>query len=50
MKDFEVYPVLKTGDKAWIEYETKDLVVVISLQAEAGREGRCLGDIDIFEA
>ena len=26
VKDFEVYPVLQTGDDAWIEYETKDLV------------------------
>lgn len=26
VKDFEVYPVLETSDKAWIEYETKDLV------------------------
>ncbi len=25
VKDFTVYPVLETGDKAWIEYETTDL-------------------------
>ena len=26
VKDFEVYPVLVTGDSAWIEHETKDMV------------------------
>lgn len=26
VKDFEVYPVLVTGDSAWIERETKDMV------------------------
>lgn len=41
--------MLETGDKAWVEYETKDLVDGDFIcNAEAG-EKRCLCNIDIFE-
>ena len=39
VKDFEVYPVLQTGDDTWIEYETKDLVDgEFVCNAEAGEQ------------